>query len=384
MQEKDQSKKDIELSIVMPCLNELETIGICIRKAKTFLAENQVSGEIVVSDNGSTDGSDKLARELGARVVYEKEKGYGSALMKGISEAKGKYIIMGDSDDSYDFLSIKPFLDKLRRGNDLVMGNRFAGGLQKGAMPFLNKYIGNPFLSGIGKLFFKSKVSDFHCGLRGFSKEAYKKMNMQTKGMEFASEMVVKATLLKMNIAEVPTTLSQDGRSRRPHLRPFNDGWRHLRFLLLYSPRWLFLYPGIALFVIGLILSLWIFFRVDQKIDVHSMLYSAAAVIIGIQLFTLSIYSKVFAFHEGLIPENPFIDRMISKFSLEKGLFFGGFILAIGIAIGIYTFIVWQEGTFFDMGIRITLRYVILSFLFIILGFHTIISSFFFSFLKIN
>ena len=375
---------NIELSIVMPCLNEAETIAICIRKAQKFLDDYNVSGEIVISDNGSTDDSVKIAKELGARVVHQKIKGYGSALMKGIESAMGRFVIMGDADDSYDFLILIPFLDKLRLGYDLVMGNRFKGGVQRGAMPFLNKYLGNPFLSGVGKLFFGSKISDFHCGLRGFSKVAYERFNMQTTGMEFASEMVVKATILQMKIAEVPTTLSPDGRSGRPHLRPFVDGWRHLRFLLLYSPRWLFLYPGIIVTVIGLIFTLWIFFNINQKIDVHSMLYSATAVLIGVQLITLSLYTKFFALHEKLIPENPFINYLLNKFTMKAGLLFSFIILAVGLGLGIYTFIIWQEGSFFAMGVRLTLRYVILSFFFIVLGIHLIVSSFFFSYLKIN
>jgi len=233
----------IELSIVMPCLNEAETLGICITKAQNFLDSNHVNGEIVIADNGSTDGSIEIAKQHNARVIHVKIKGYGSALRSGINASKGTYIVMADADDSYDFSNLMPFLKKLRSGYDLVMGNRFKGGIEKNAMPFLHKYLGNPVLSFIGRLFFKIKIGDFHCGLRGFSSEAYSKLDLRTTGMEFASEMIVKAKLNNLSITEVPTKLSKDGRTRPPHLNTWNDGWRHLRFLLLYSPKWLFLFP---------------------------------------------------------------------------------------------------------------------------------------------
>src|ERR1051325_447175 len=236
----------LEVSVVMPCLNEAETLQVCIEKAQASLRELGVAGEVIVADNGSTDGSQEIAERLGARVIPVAAKGYGNALMGGILAARGTYVIMGDADDSYDFANLRPFLDKLRQGCDLVMGNRFQGGIKPGAMPPLHKYLGNPILTGIGRLLFHSPCGDFHCGLRGFDKEAVGGMELRTTGMEFASEMVVKATLHGMRITEVPTTLSPDGRSRPPHLRSWRDGWRHLRFLLLYSPRWLFLYPGAA------------------------------------------------------------------------------------------------------------------------------------------
>ncbi len=241
----------LELSIVMPCLNEAETVGVCVEKALRFLEKGAVDGEVIVADNGSTDGSVEIARRAGARVIHVPEKGYGNALMGGIRAARGRYIIMGDSDDSYDFLHLEGFLEKLREGYDLVMGNRFKGGIAPGAMPFLHRWLGNPVLSGIGRLLFRSPCGDFHCGLRGFSKSAAEKMRLQTPGMEFASEMVVKASLLGMRVAEVPTTLSKAGRSRLPHLRSWRDGWRHLRFLLLFSPRWLFWLPGLGLMGLG-------------------------------------------------------------------------------------------------------------------------------------
>src|SRR5579872_4554372 len=240
----------------MPCLNEAETVATCVRKAIGFLAESGISGEVLVADNGSTDGSQALATEAGARVVPVTDKGYGNALMGGIMAAQGKYIIMGDADDSYDFTNLMPFVEELRKGADLVMGNRFAGGIAPGAMPPLHKYLGNPVLSFIGRLFFRSKIGDFHCGLRGFNRDSVMALNLQATGMEFASELVVKATLARQKIAEVPTTLAKDGRSRAPHLRTWRDGWRHLRFLLLFSPRWLFFIPGVATFLLGMIIGL--------------------------------------------------------------------------------------------------------------------------------
>ena len=236
----------------MPCLDEAETLATCIRKARAFLERSGAAGEIIIADNGSTDGSQQIAEKNGARVVAVEDRGYGSALQGGIAAAHGRYIVMGDADDSYDFSELAPLLDSLRDGADLVMGNRFRGGIAPRAMPPLHRYLGNPVLTAIGRLFFKSPARDFHCGLRGFAKSAYERMELRTTGMEFASEMVVKASLLGMRVEEVPVTLSPDGRSRPPHLRSWRDGWRHLRFLLLYSPRWLFLYPGIAMMIAGL------------------------------------------------------------------------------------------------------------------------------------
>src|SRR4026208_1307831 len=298
-----------ELSILMPCLNEAETLATCIKKAQKALDDLNVHGEVVIADNGSTDGSPEIAAVLGARVIHVAEKGYGSALLGGIEAARGKYFIMGDADDSYDFTNLGPFLEKLRDGYDLVMGNRFKGGIAPPAMPPLHKYLGNPVLTGIGRLFFRSPCGDFHCGLRGFSKAAIQRLDLRTTGMEFARETVVKASLHGLRITEVPTTLSVDGRQRPPHLRSWRDGWRHLRFLLLYSPRWLFLYPGLLLMLLGAAVSGWLLVgpRVIDGItlDVHTFLYAAMAVIIGYQTVIFAIFTKVFAITEGLLPENP-------------------------------------------------------------------------------
>ena len=253
MTESAPERNELELSIVMPCLNEAETLEVCIRKAQESLRKDEISGEVVIADNGSEDGSQEIAERLGARVVPVSGRGYGAALHGGFEAARGRFVIMGDADDSYDFSSLMPFVEKLREGYDLVMGNRFLGGIEPGAMPPLHRYLGNPVLTGIGRLFFRSPAGDFHCGLRGFRRDAILGLGLQTTGMEFASEMVVKSTLMGLRIAEVPTTLSPDGRSRPPHLRSWRDGWRHLRFLLLYSPRWLFLYPGAVLMLLGLV-----------------------------------------------------------------------------------------------------------------------------------
>ncbi len=373
-----------ELSIVMPCLNENETVGICVTKALKALSDNWISGEVIVADNGSTDGSVEIARKAGARVVHVAEKGYGSALIGGIKAAKGMNVIMADSDDSYDFLGIMPFLSKLRAGFDLVMGNRFKGGVEQGAMPFLHKYLGNPVLSGIGRLFFGSKIGDFHCGMRGFTKEAFKKMNLQTTGMEFASEMVVKSTLLGLNITEIPTTLSPDGRTGKPHLRSFRDGWRHLRFLLMYSPRWLFLYPGLFMMIIGGLLSGYIFYNTNSKWDIHTLLYALAFVMIGLQAVIFAIFTKTLAVNLKLLPMNDTIDKILGKLTLEKGLVVGAILIAVGLTGAIYAIAIWEEGEFFELGITITMRIVIASFTLLVMGFQIIFSSFFFSALKLN
>src|SRR5256714_522661 len=304
-----QTEAVCEVSVLMPCLNEAETLGTCINKAKASLKSLGVNGEVIIADNGSTDGSQEIARSLGARVVNVERRGYGNALMRGIATAHGKYVIMGDADDSYDFTNLGPFLEKLRAGYDLVMGNRFMGGIKPGAMPPLHRYLGNPVLTGIGRIFFKSPAGDFHCGLRGFRREAVLGLDLRTTGMEFASEMVVKSTLHKLRISEVPTALQPDGRSRPPHLRSWSDGWRHLRFLLLYSPRWLFLYPGALLMAAGLVAGLILLqgpvVVAGVGFDAQTLLYTAAAVILGFQAVAFAVFTKVFAISEGLLPEDP-------------------------------------------------------------------------------
>ena len=377
-----------ELSILMPCLNEAETLATCIKKAQKALEDLNVDGEVVIADNGSTDGSPEIAAALGARVIHVAQKGYGSALLGGIKAARGKYIIMGDADDSYDFTNLGLFLEKLRAGYDLVMGNRFKGGIALNAMPPLHKYLGNPVLTGIGRLFFRSPCGDFHCGLRGFSKAAIQRLDLRTTGMEFASETVVKASLHGLRITEVPTTLSVDGRSRSPHLRSWRDGWRHLRFLLLYSPRWLFLYPGLLLMLAGAVVSGWLLVgpRVVDGItlDVHTFLYAAMAIVIGYQTVIFAIFTKVFAITEGLLPEDARLKTLFQYIKLETGILAGALLLVAGLGLSIYALSFWSATSFGPLDPSRTLRLVIPAVTLIALGLQTVLSSFFLSILGLE
>jgi glycosyltransferase involved in cell wall biosynthesis len=378
----------IELSIIMPCLNEAETLEVCIHKARGFLDKTGIRGEIIIGDNGSTDGSQEIALRNNARVVPVAVRGYGAALYFASLAAHGKYIIMGDSDDSYDFTALERFVENLRRGDDLVMGNRFLGGIKPGAMPWKNRYIGNPILSSIGRLFFHCPAKDFHCGLRGFSKAAFERMDLRTTGMEFASEMVIKSTLMHLRISEVPTTLSPDGRTRPPHLRPWRDGWRHLRFMLLYSPRWLFLFPGLILMIAGAIgvAAIWFgnvsFGRVH--LGVHTMLYAAVAMVIGFQATTFSYFTKIFAIREGLLPEDPRLTRTFKYITLESGLIVGIFLILLGISGSVYALMFWSSRSFGPLNAEGMLRLVIPSALMLMLGFQTVLSSFFLSVLGLG
>ena len=383
------SEEVLELSIVMPCLNEAETLGTCIKKAKSFLQENSVNGEVIVADNGSTDGSQKIAESLGARVVSVPEKGYGNALMGGIAVARSKYVIMGDADDSYDFLSLGPFLAKLREGYDLVMGNRFKGGIESGAMPPLHRYLGNPTLSGIGRLFFRSPVGDFHCGLRGFNREQIEKLALRATGMEFASEMVVKATMHHLRIAEVPTSLARDGRSGPPHLNSWKDGWRHLRFLLVFSPRWLFFYPGIIMTVVGSAVMLGWIITGPIKIghigfDINTMLLAAILIVLGVQTTYFAIFSKVYGVTTHQIPSNRKIDSFSRVYTLERGLLIGGFICLLVASGLITTFVIWGKDTFGALVPSNIMRITIPSFTLTVAGVQTIFASFFLSVLELN
>jgi glycosyltransferase involved in cell wall biosynthesis len=374
------SANTIEVSIVMPCLNEAETIAICIKKAQWFIAKHHLAGEIIIADNGSTDGSQAIATELGARVIEISYKGYGNALRGGIAAARGTYVIMGDADNSYDFTQLSPFIQELRAGYDLVMGNRFKGGIQPGAMPPLHRYLGNPVLTWIGRLFFASPCQDFHCGLRGFSKAAIESLNLRTTGMEFASEMVVKATLYHLKIAEVPTTLSPDGRSRPPHLRSWRDGWRHLRFLLLYSPRWLFLYPGLCLMLIGFLSTVWLLS--GQK--VHSLMYSSSAILIGFQIVMFAIFTKAFGMNEGLLPKDRSFQKLLRYANLELGLILGAVLILVGITGTGYVFTLWQREFFGALNPAEMMRIVIPSVTCLALGVQVIFSSFFLSVLGLK
>jgi glycosyltransferase involved in cell wall biosynthesis len=382
------AESGVELSIVMPCLNEVETLATCLMKAQQSLCEHHIAGEIIVADNGSHDGSQALAASMGVRVVHVQAKGYGNALMGGIAAARGKYVIMGDADDSYDFASLGPFITKLREGYDLVMGNRFKGGIKPGAMPVLHRYLGNPVLTGIGRLFFGSSCGDFHCGLRGFNKAAIMRLGLRTTGMEFASEMVVKATLYRLRIIEVPTTLSPDGRSRPPHLRSWRDGWRHLRFLLLYSPRWLFLYPGAFLMVVGLGTMLWLLPNPRAigpiTLDVHTLLYAAMAISIGFQAVIFAVFTKIFAISEGLLPEDPRLNKALRFINLEVGLLVGGVLLLMGLGGSLYALRTWEAHAFGPLDPSKVLRTVIPATTSFALGFQIILSSFFLSVLGLR
>jgi glycosyltransferase involved in cell wall biosynthesis len=378
----------IELSIIMPCLNEAETIRPCVRSAIHALLEASISGEVIVADNGSTDGSQEIAEAEGALVVHVSEKGYGHALRVGILASRGQYVVMADSDGSYDFGHISRFLEKLRSGSDLVMGNRFRGGIARGAMPFLHHYLGNPALSGIGRVFFGSPCGDFHCGMRAFRRDSVLRMDIRAGGMEFASEMVVKATLLRMNVAEVPTTLAPDGRSRAPHLRTWRDGWRHLRFMLMYSPRWLFLYPGIALIALGIVGCAWLLPgpRVVHGIgfDVHTLLYVFMAVLLGFQFVAFATFTKVFAITEGLLPPDPRLNRVFRWVTLETGLVVGALLVILGIGGSVFAVSHWAGTSFGALNPERMLRIVMPSVFCLTLGSQIVCSSFFLSILGLR
>ncbi|WP_202638031.1 glycosyltransferase family 2 protein [Bailinhaonella thermotolerans] len=378
----------MELTVVMPCLNEAETVETCVRKAIACMKEHGIDGEVVIADNGSTDGSQQLARDAGARVVHIEAKGYGNALIGGIRAARGRYVIMGDADDSYDFTALMPFVEQLRDGADLVMGNRFKGGIAPGAMPPLHRYLGNPVLSFVGRLFFPSKIGDFHCGLRGFRRDSILKLGLQTGGMEFASEMVVKATLQGLDVREVPTTLSPDGRSRPPHLRSWRDGWRHLRFLLLYSPRWLFFIPGLAMMIVGLLASAALVTGPVTigalAFDVDTLVGTAALVVIGFQAVLFALFTKVYAAEEGFLPEDKRVRRLVDIMTLEKGLIIGGLLALAGLAGLVASLFHWQVNNFGELNPRWSLRLVVPSATALIMSFQTIFAALFISILGIR
>jgi glycosyltransferase involved in cell wall biosynthesis len=365
----------------MPCLDEAETLAVCIEKAKGFLDRNHIAGEVVIADNGSTDGSQEIAKQHGARVVAVREKGYGSALMGGFLKARGEFIIMADADDSYDFSKLEDFLTQLRAGYDLVMGNRFLGGIEPGAMPPLHRYLGNPVLSGIGKLFFNSVIGDFHCGLRGFRKEAILALDLHTTGMEFASEMVVKATLNKLRLAEVPIILHPDGRSRSPHLRSWRDGWRHLRFLLMYSPKWLFFIPGVCLIALGILVQTVLLpgpLTIGSvTFDIHTLLLSSCAIILGFQTVAFAFLAKQFAINSGLLPFDKRFVTMAKKISLEKALIVGLFMILIGMGLILYGVFEWGQTGFGSLVSGHMMRVLVPAVTLLAVGFQIIITSFF-------
>jgi glycosyltransferase involved in cell wall biosynthesis len=383
-----QSSDDIELSVVMPCLDESATVGTCVKKALETMERHGIRGEVIVADNGSTDRSRQIAAECGARVVPIETRGYGSALHGGIAAARGRFVLMGDADDSYDFTQLHTFVSKLREGYDLVMGNRFQGGILPGAMPPLHRYLGNPILTAIGRLFFKSPVGDFHCGLRAFRKDSIDRLGLRTLGMEFASEMVVKATAFGLRVTEIPTTLSPDGRDRASHLRTWRDGWRHLRFLLLYSPRWLFLYPGVALFVLGTVVCALLLpgplMIGNVGFDIHTMLFAAMAILIGFQSIVFATFTKIFAISDGLLPEDPRLSRMFRYVTLEVGLVVGVLLVLAGTGAWGFGLEYWRSRHFGPLDPEKTLRVVIPGLVCFTLGFQTILSSFFLSVLGMS
>lgn len=381
MKKPDEGRQELlELSIVLPCLNEERTVGTCVAQARSFLENCKVNGEVIVADNGSTDRSAEIARSAGAVVVPVNQRGYGSALKGGFDVARGKFIIMADADESYDLMHLMPFLEKLRQGYDLVMGNRFKGGIRKGAMPWHHRYIGNPILSFIGQLFFKTPARDFHCGLRGFTKEAVQRMNLQTTGMEFASEIVIKASILGMRVCDVQTTLSPDGRDRSPHLRSFRDGWRHLRFLLIYSPRWLFFYPGLLLFILGGIASLALFFGpLNTQIrlfDFHSFILAGTLMILGLTMLSFAFITRVFAYNFGLLPSRPAFFSLFRYFNLEVGLCIGLIIFLVGIILIIRATVLSFSPGFNIIGFGTSIRLVFGGALAVITGGQIIFTSF--------
>jgi glycosyltransferase involved in cell wall biosynthesis len=377
-----------ELSIVMPCLNEAETLGTCIGRAREWMANTEVRAEVVIADNGSTDGSVQIALAQGARVVLVEERGYGAAIRGGVAAARGRYIIMGDADESYDFGEISPMLERLRAGDDLVMGNRFTGGIDKGAMPWSHRWIGNPALSLAGRMFFSSRVRDFHCGLRGFSVDAFRRMRLYTTGMEFASEIVVKASLGGMKIGEVPAALHRDGRSRPPHLRTWRDGWRHLRFLLLFCPRWLFLIPGLTLILSGSAVTLWLLGGTRHVgpigLDIHTMLVSGVLALSGYQLVIFSAFIKIFGMRAGLLPADRRMENFFRFATLEKGLLVGAILALAGGALVVAAVVNWGQSGYGALDVEATMRPLILAVLLIAGGLQTIFSSFVMSMLGIQ
>ena len=378
--------KECELTILMPCLNEAETISVCIHKAKKFLEINKIDGEVLISDNGSADGSIQIAEAEGARIVHAPVKGYGSALIEGCQEAKGKFVIMGDADDSYDFTCLMPFVNKLRDGYDLVMGNRFAGGIEEGAMPWSHRYIGNPVLSFVGRVFFHSEIRDFHCGLRGFNRESILSLNLQTSGMEYASEMVVKAELNGLKITEVPTTLRKDGRSRPPHLRSFRDGWRHLKFLLMYSPNWLFLYPGLILLVMGVVGSLILLggrLRLfNLSFSINTLLYFMFFVILGFNIITMFLIVKLYAFNHDFLPKTSL--DWNAKIKEDVFIFIGLSITVIGILLSVSSVTIWKETSYGELDPERIMRTTIPAVVMIAIGIQSLFSGFVMSIIKVK
>jgi glycosyltransferase involved in cell wall biosynthesis len=378
----------LELSVVMPCLDEAETLAECVEKVQRVFRDWNIAGEIIVADNGSTDGSPSIASRLGARLVHVKQRGYGSALRGGIAAARGKYVIIGDADSSHDLTQIPVFLAKLREGYDLVIGNRFKGAIQPGAMAPLHRYLGTPVLAGISRLLFRSACGDQQCGFRGFSRAAFSRMRLRSSGMEFASEMVLKASCLGLRVAEIPTTQFPAQRARPPHLRTWRDGWRHLRLMLLHSPRWLFLYPGVLLMIAGLAVGAWLM-PGPQRVrgivfDIHTLLYAATAVLLGFQSISFAAFTKIYAMREGLLPEDLRVDRLLRGVSLELGLVIGGALALLGLAASVYAVGSYEAHHFGNLDPVKTMRLIIPATVSLTLGGQIMLSSFFLSVLLLG
>ena len=375
----------VELSIVMPCLNEEDTLGICIQKAKDTVAKLNLDAEIIVADNGSTDGSVAIARKLGARVVLEPNRGYGNAYRKGFRAATGKYIIMGDSDDSYDWTEIGRFLQPLREGYDLVMGTRLKGAIDPGAMPFLHRYLGIPVLTGVLNLLFRAGISDAHCGMRAFTRDAYQRMHLRTAGMEFASEMVIKAAKAKLRMTEIPITLHKDKRLRSPHLRTWRDGWRHLRFMLMYSPTWLFMIPGMVTLILGLAILVILFpgsIRIaGREIDVHTMVLGGLLTTLGVQILSTGLFARVYSYERHFDRDDKLLRGLARYFNLERGVILGLVVLVIGLVLDVTVAREWIQSGFGPLD---ALRRAILGSTLLAVGTQIIFSSFFLSMLEVT
>jgi len=377
-----------ELTILMPCLNEAEGVGHCIKAAQAFLDRERIEGEILVADNGSTDGSIDIALARGARVVPVDERGYGAALLGGIEAARGTFVIAGDADGTYDFAHLDPFVVKLRHGADLVVGNRFEGGIERGAMPFLHRWLGNPVLSFLGRLFFSIPIGDFHCGLRGFRRDRILALDLRAPGMEFASEMIVRAALAGLTITEVPTTLVPDRRSRPSHLRTWRDGWRHLRFLLLLSPRWLFLFPGAILFSLGIVVQAVLSIGPVEigrvVLDIHTMLFAAGATVVGLQTMLFAVFVKAAGVSRDLLRPGRWFGALVARFTLERGALVGTVTILAGVALAVWSLSIWMAAGLSDIDPRRVMRIVIPSFTLTIAGVQLVFSSFLLHFLLWN
>ena len=379
------SDQEIEVSVVIPCLNEANSLAACITKAQTAFREHNIAGEVVVADNGSTDGSVEIAEGLGARVVRVQTKGYGNALAGGIATARGRFVIMGDADDSYDFSEAPRFVAKWREGFEVVMGNRFRGEIKPGAMPWHHKYIGNPVLSGVLRVLFHTKIGDSHCGMRGFTKSVYQRMDLRTTGMEFASEFVIKAAKLNVRMTEIPITLWPDRRGRPPHLRSFRDGWRHLRFMLLYAPNWLFLGPGLALMVVGLAFVIWLLpgarWVGQVRIDIHTMFFGVLFALLGMQILTIGLFAKIFSYTERFDHSNLGLSRWLRRLPLESGLLAGTVLAVVGFIGDVAIFWKWKQGGF---GSFSEMRWLLFWSLLFFIGAQIVFSSFFMSMLGVS